>query len=87
MVVLQGGYVQDYFLAGCTSPSSLHLLYLCHALVMLGQEASDGSMTPLTWHLLLKPSHPPSLPLSSSQSDPQCPFCLTLIGCRTWVGK
>lgn len=43
-------------------------------------------MTPLTWH----PPPPQtfsSLPLSSFQSDPQCPFCLTSKGCRTWVGS
>lgn len=38
--------------------TSLHHLCLCHAPVMLGEEASDGSVTPLSWHLLLQPAHP-----------------------------
>lgn len=44
---------------------------------MLGQEASDGSVTQLSWHPPLQ-RPPPSLRLSSFQSDPLCPFCLTL---------
>lgn len=57
--------------------ASLQHICLCHAPVMLGQEASDGSVTQLGWHPLLCPPSQP-LPLSSSQSDPLCPLCLTL---------
>lgn len=58
--------------------TSLHHICICHAPVMLGQGASDRSVTQLCWHPLLQPSHPSSLPLSSSRKGPLCPFCLTL---------
>lgn len=39
--------------------ASLQHIRLCHAPVMLGQEASDGSVTQLGWHPLLQPPpHP-----------------------------
>lgn len=54
--------------------TSLQHLCLSHVPAMFGQEASDGSVTPLSWHLLS--TLPLSLPMSSSRQTPQCLLCL-----------
>ena len=73
-------WLADFFLTS-------HPLCFFHPVMMLILEASDGSVILLSLHLFLQHNHSPSLCLSSSQSDPQCPVCLKLTSCRIWVGK